>query len=89
MFETIILRSDGGTTFADQVLDLGHVLVGHLNSGSRGHLYVERELPRVGLREEGPAQKRINAPDSPTNTPISSSQRQRRDASRRRRTERS
>ena len=44
----------------DQIFDFGHVLVRHFDAAPRGDFHVEGELAGVGLREEGPAEKRIN-----------------------------
>ena len=60
MFETIIFRSVGGTIVADQVFDPGDVLVGHFDAGAGGHFDVDGELAGVGLREERPAEERID-----------------------------
>ena len=54
----------------------------------RGHFDVERELPGVGLREKRPAQERIDRQARHEDTE-KQSQRQRRDASEQRRTQRS
>ncbi len=53
-----ILRRDD---LADQIFDLGHVFVGHLDARSGGNLHVHGELAGIGLREEGQAEKRIDA----------------------------
>ena len=44
----------------DEIFDLSDVLVRHFNSAACRHLHVDGELPGIGLREEGPAQKRID-----------------------------
>ncbi len=60
IFDRIILRSFGSTIVADQVFDLRHIVVGHFEARSGGNLHVDGELPGVGLRKEGPAEKRID-----------------------------
>ena len=53
MLETISRRSAGGDDPADQVLHLGHFLVGDLDPGAGGSLDVDHELARIGPREVG------------------------------------
>ena len=44
----------------DQVLHLGHILLGHFNARPGGRLEVDGELPGVSAREKGQAQKGVN-----------------------------
>ena len=45
---------------ADQVLHLGHVLIGHFQARAGGHLEIDGKLPGVGAREEGQAQEGVD-----------------------------
>src|ERR1039457_2330981 len=54
------LQLRGRNHLPDQILYFGYVLVGHFNTGSGGHFDIERELARIGLREEGPPKKWID-----------------------------
>ncbi len=74
MFETIIFRSVAGTTCRIRSSILGDVLVRDLDAGSGGDFDIERELAGVGLREESPAEERI---DRKTGNEDSEQQRQR------------
>ena len=60
MFDTTILKSSGLDRVPDQVLHLGHVLVGDLDARSGGRLDVDGELAGVGPRKKRQAQKRID-----------------------------
>ena len=55
------MRSFGSDDLADQVFDLGDIVVGDFDARSGGNFHVDGELSGVGLRKEGPAEKGIDA----------------------------
>ncbi len=65
MFETIMPRSAGRTTCADDVFDPGDILIADFKARAAGHLDIDDELSGIGARKVGTAQEREEARPGP------------------------